>query len=83
MKQVQWFPGHMAKAIKEIESLINSVDIVIEVVDSRCPFSSSNPLIKQIALKKKVLVIMSKLDLSNKSITNSWINYFKEKFKNC
>ncbi len=77
MKQIQWFPGHMAKAINEINELVNSVDIVIEIIDARAPFSSSNPLIKELENKKPLIKVMSKTDLANPLITKDFIEYYK------
>lgn len=51
---IQWFPGHMHKARKEIEEAIPQVDVIIEVLDARIPFSSENPLISHIRGEKLV-----------------------------
>ncbi|WP_339021483.1 ribosome biogenesis GTPase YlqF [Spiroplasma endosymbiont of Atherix ibis] len=72
-----WFPGHMNKSIKEIEEKISIVDLVIEIVDARAPFSTQNPLLRKILNKRPRLIIMTKFDLSDKEITNQWSDYFK------
>lgn len=64
-KQYQWFPGHMAKALKEIKEQISSVDIILELVDARAPFSCLNPVINDLIKNKKTLLIMTKVDLAD------------------
>lgn len=74
---IQWFPGHMAKAIRQFEENIHLVDIVFELVDARCPFSSINPEVSRISQGKPRLMILTKADLANPNITNQWLSYFK------
>lgn len=76
---IQWFPGHMAKAIRQFEENVHLVDIVFELVDARCPFSSINPEVEKISKNKPRLMILTKADLANPNITNQWIIYFKNK----
>ena len=76
MQNVQWFPGHMAKAIREIEEKIKLVDIVLELIDARIPLSSFNPVIKDKLKNKPRLVIMNKSDMSDEAINIEWKNYF-------
>ena len=71
---VQWFPGHMVKALKEIYNNIKMVDMLIEIVDSRAPFSSRNP--ELVHLNKPRLIIMSKKDYADSKIIKEWIDYF-------
>lgn len=77
MSQIQWFPGHMAKARREIGEKIKLIDIVIELVDSRAPLASKNPLFNDIINNKPRLIVMTKKDLSDDSVTNQWIKYYK------
>ena len=70
---VQWFPGHMTKAIRQIQQRISEVDMVIECRDARIPFSSSNPVIDQIIGNKPRLIVLTKKDLAINSITSEWI----------
>jgi ribosome biogenesis GTPase A len=72
-----WFPGHMNKSIKEIEEMIPVVDLVIEIVDSRAPFSTQNPLLRRLLSKRPRLIIMSKGDLADPNITTKWIDHFE------
>ena len=76
MKQIQWFPGHMSKALREIGERVKVVDIVIEVVDARAPISSRNPELDKLIGNKQHLILLNKKDLANEQITKNWINYF-------
>lgn len=76
---IQWYPGHMHRAGKIIRSNISKVDVIIEVLDSRVPMSSSNPLIEQYAGLKPRLIILNKKDLSDPKLTSSWENYYRSK----
>ena len=78
-KQIQWFPGHMAKARREISEKMKLIDIVIELVDARAPLSSKNPMFDQVCNNKPRLIVMTKKDLADDQITARWIEYFKQK----
>ena len=69
---VHWFPGHMHKALKEIKESLNQVDILIEVLDARIPYSSENPEIAKIRGDKPCLKILNKSDLADPDITARW-----------
>ena len=71
---INWFPGHMVKALKEIYEKQKMVDMIIEIVDSRAPLASRNP--ELININKPRLIIMSKKDYADNSIINEWIKYF-------
>ena len=62
---IQWFPGHMAKARREVSEKIKYVDIVFELVDARLPLSSRNPMMDQIVQQKQRLVLLNKGDLED------------------
>lgn len=62
---IQWFPGHMAKARREVSEKIKYVDIVFELVDARLPLSSRNPMMDQIVQQKPRLVLLNKGDLAD------------------
>ena len=79
MKQIQWFPGHMSKALREIGERVKVIDIVIEVVDARAPLSSRNPELDKLIGNKQHLILLNKKDLANEQITKQWIQYFKDK----
>ncbi|PPE04637.1 ribosomal biogenesis GTPase [Entomoplasma ellychniae] len=75
-----WFPGHMNKTLKAIEAKIPVVDLVIEVLDARAPYSSRNTTFSKILKNKPVLFIMSKADIADPKVTQEWKEYFaKEK----
>ena len=73
---IQWFPGHMVRAISDIKDLISDIDIVIEVLDARAPFSSCNPLLQDIIKYKKIIRLLNKSDLADDTLTREWIEYF-------
>ncbi|MBQ6126330.1 MAG: ribosome biogenesis GTPase YlqF [Erysipelotrichaceae bacterium] len=76
---INWFPGHMAKARRQMEEQLKSVDIVIELRDARIPDASANPLIAQLAKNKPVLVILNKADLSDPDQNVKW----RRRFEHC
>jgi ribosome biogenesis GTPase A len=77
MTNIQWFPGHMAKARKEVQEKLRFVDIVYEMVDARLPISSRNPMLDQILQQKPRLILMNKGDLSDISQTKKWQEWFE------
>lgn len=77
MKQIQWFPGHMAKTRRLIASNLKLVDAVAEIVDARAPLSSRNPEMDDLTKGKPRIVILSKCDLADEKATQMWINYFR------
>lgn len=76
---VQWFPGHMAKTRRIIKESLNLVDGVVELVDARIPYSSSNPELDQIIKRKPRIVLLNKCDIAEASATKIWIDYYKSK----
>ncbi|WP_047984899.1 ribosome biogenesis GTPase YlqF [Ornithinibacillus californiensis] len=76
---IQWFPGHMAKARREIEEKLKLVDFVMELVDARAPLSSQNPMLQQVLQSKSKMILLMKRDLADTKVTNEWIEYFKER----
>ncbi len=76
---INWYPGHMAKAKREIKEKINLIDIVFEVIDARIPYSSKNKDIDNISMNKPKVIIMTKCDLCDLSITNKWKKYYEDK----
>lgn len=80
---IQWYPGHMAKAKKEVIAQLKPVDIVFELVDARLPFSSRNPMLDEIINNKPSLLILNKVDMADKAITKKWLAFFQEQNKKC
>lgn len=76
---IQWFPGHMAKARREVAEKIKYVDIVFELIDARLPLSSRNPMMDQIVQQKPRLVLLNKGDLADPNQSNRWRSYFEDK----
>ena len=76
---ISWYPGHMAKTRRQIESDIKIVDIVIELLDARIPISSQNPDIAQIISKKKKIVVLNKGDLADDNKNKQWLEYFQKR----
>ena len=76
--KIQWFPGHMHKARKEIEEVIPQIDVIIEVLDARIPFSSENPLISQLRGDKPVVKVLNKRDLADPEATQLWIDHLEK-----
>lgn len=75
---IQWFPGHMAKAIRQFEENVSLVDIVFEVIDARIPLTSQNPEVARITGGKPHLFILTKKDLADREATQRWLAYFKD-----
>ena len=81
---IQWFPGHMHKARKEIGKRLASVDLVIEVLDARLPFSSQNPMLAELrqvqpGAAKPCIKLLNKIDLADPDITQQWLDFFVAK----
>jgi len=75
---IQWFPGHMAKARREVTEKLKLVDIVFELIDARLPLSSRNPMIDDVIHQKPRLLILNKADLADSAETTKWIQYFEK-----
>ena len=81
--KINWYPGHMVKAQNAIKSALKLIDIVVEVLDARIPLSSRNPIIDELAGDKQRIIILTKADLADEKITDSWIEYFKSLNYSC
>lgn len=77
MANINWYPGHMHKASKEMRKIIPQVDLIIEVLDARIPFSSENPMLADIRGDKPCIKILSKSDLADPIITKQWQDYLE------
>ncbi|MDV2580582.1 ribosome biogenesis GTPase YlqF [Alkalibacillus haloalkaliphilus] len=78
---IQWFPGHMAKAKREVEENLKLVDLIVELVDARAPFSSQNPMLQEVTDDKQKLVLLMKSDLADSKLTQQWVDYFESEGK--
>ncbi len=79
IEDIQWFPGHMAKTKRKMESSLKLVDVVAELLDARIPLSSRNPVINSILKSKSRIVLLNKADMADASQTAKWIEFFKKK----
>lgn len=73
---IQWYPGHMTKTKRLIEENIKLVDIVIELLDARAPYSTKNPDIDKLAANKYRIIVLNKADLADESITQQWVKWY-------
>jgi ribosome biogenesis GTPase A len=74
---INWYPGHMTKAMREMEKSIKLVDLVIELLDARVPLASRNPDIDKLANGKYRMIILNKVDLADPADTSKWVEYFE------
>ena len=74
---IQWFPGHMHKARKEMAKVLPEIDVVLEVLDARIPWSSENPMLAEIASNKPVLRVLTKADLADTQRTTEWLDFLR------
>ncbi|MCD1630181.1 ribosome biogenesis GTPase YlqF [Marinobacter shengliensis] len=75
---INWFPGHMHKARKEIKKVMPQMDLIIEVVDARIPFSSENPLVPSLRGDTPLIKILNKRDLADPAITDQWLQWLEQ-----
>lgn len=75
---IQWYPGHMHKAQKQIKEILPKVDLLIEVLDARIPYSSENPHITELRGDKPCIKVLSKTDLADPELTARWQEYFEQ-----
>ena len=78
---IQWFPGHMAKTRRLISENLKEVDIIVEILDARIPYSSKNPEIAKIIGDKPCLTVLNKCSIADKALTKKWIEYYKKQGK--
>ena len=75
--KIGWFPGHMAKARKQIAAELGKIDLVVEILDARLPESSANPLLRQLRGDRPCIKILNKEDLADPQVTREWVAYFE------
>ena len=76
---INWYPGHMTKAKRQMQEDIRLIDLIIELVDARVPLSSRNPDIDQLGMNKARLILLNKADLADDRQNERWKEYFQEK----
>lgn len=74
----QWYPGHMTKAKRTMQEDIKLIDVVIELVDARIPFSSKNPDINSLAQNKSRILLLNKSDMADPAVMNDWIRHYEK-----
>ena len=82
-KQIQWFPGHMAKTKRLISENLKNVDIIIEILDARIPYSSRNPMISHLCGNKPVIILLNKASLADPEITKYWSDKYTNQSTVC
>ncbi|MFU8788580.1 MAG: ribosome biogenesis GTPase YlqF [Methylobacter sp.] len=75
---IQWYPGHMHKASKEVKDILPQIDLIIEILDARIPFSSQNPMLAALRGDKPCIKVLSKSDLADPEITQHWQSYLEQ-----
>ena len=82
-KNVHYFPGHMAKALREMAPFVKNADIVVEVADARAPFSTRNPMLNELIGSKPHLIVLSKNDKADTLVTARWIAKYNQEGITC
>lgn len=75
---IRWYPGHMSKALEQISELVRKIDLIIEVLDARLPYSSSNHLLEQVRRNKPCIKVLNKYDLADPAVTKAWVQHFQK-----
>ncbi|MGX5378093.1 ribosome biogenesis GTPase YlqF [Ligilactobacillus sp. LYQ135] len=78
MTTIQWYPGHMAKAVRLVKENLKLVDVALELVDARLPESSRNPQLEEILQNKTTIRVLTKADLADPKLTSTWVKYYEE-----
>lgn len=81
--EINWYPGHMAKAKRLLSDQLSRVDLIIELCDARLPYSSRNPDLDRLTANKKRILLLNKSDLSDPQINREWTEYYKKLGINC
>ena len=74
---IQWFPGHMAKTRRVMQECLPEVDLILELLDARIPYSSKNPEIEKMMGAKPKITVFTKASLANPDISRLWADYYK------
>ena len=76
--KIEWYPGHMAKAKRQIAEVMPKIDVVIEVLDARLPISSANPMLEKLRGQKPCIKVLNKSDLADSKVTEAWVKHFDQ-----
>ena len=74
---IQWYPGHMTKAKRAMQEDLKLIDLIIEIVDARIPYSSRNPDIDELGKQKSRLILLNKSDLASETWNDIWAKWFQ------
>lgn len=77
--QYQWYPGHMSKAKRQMQEDLKLIDVIVELVDARIPYSSKNPDIEKMANNKSRVLLLNKADMADPAVTDKWCGYYEGK----
>ena len=80
MEKVQWYPGHMHKASREMREALSGVDVVVELLDARLPYSSANPMLREICAQRPVVRLLTKSDMADPTWTESWLAWYRQHY---
>ncbi len=80
-RNIQWYPGHMARSTRQIKEQLSRVDLLVEVADARLPISSRNPLLSKLSQNKEHLLLLSHADLADPAVTEDWLSFYIQKEK--
>jgi len=80
---INWYPGHMAKAKKQLSEMLRLVNLVVEIRDARIPLSSTNPDLTHLSQNKRHIIILSKKDYADPAVTDAWIDHFDKEGLPC
>jgi ribosome biogenesis GTPase A len=78
---INWFPGHMHKATKSLRNILPKIDVIVEILDARIPYSSENPVIQTFAHDKFRIKLLNKADLADSDKVQDWLNYYNQQPK--
>ena len=81
--EINWYPGHMARAKRQLSDQLSRVDVVIELCDARLPFSSRNPDLMRLTAKKERVLLLGKSDLADPNLTSQWLSIFRSQGLTC
>ena len=81
--EINWYPGHMAKAKRQLADQLGRVDVVIELCDARLPHASRNPDLDRLISGKKRVLLLNKADLADPAVTSMWLNHFRAQGIDC
>lgn len=73
---IDWYPGHMAKASRQLAEAMGKIDLVLEVLDARLPYSSANPQLEELRGRKPCVKLLNKNDLADPEVTRKWVRFF-------